>query len=131
MEAKGNPSRPVARIEGMNKFATLVLASLLLGACSLVGIRDGYEQPTYRVVETIGEEVEVRRYAARFAAEVTVETDDADRGTGEAFRLLFDYITGDNAPNTEIAMTSPVAVAEEGAKIEMTAPVFTHATLRA
>ena len=107
----------------MNKLAIVLIASFALGACSVVGVRDGYEQPSYRVVETIGEEVEIRRYAPRLAAEATVETDDSDRAAGKAFRLLFDYITGDNAPNSEIAMTSPVSVAGEGDKIAMTAPV--------
>ena len=104
-----------------------LLLPLALAACSLFGVRDGYEQPRYEVVETLEQDVEIRRYAPRLAAEATVETDDLDKGTNAAFRLLFDYISGANLPQAEIAMTAPVAVAEEGAKIAMTAPVETKA----
>ena len=45
---------------------------LLLGACSVVGVRSGTEEPAY---ETLGTEggIEIRRYAARLAAETTVD----------------------------------------------------------
>jgi hypothetical protein len=107
--------------------ATIVIFSLALSGCSVVGIRDAYEQPPYTVVETISEDVEIRRYSSRLAAEVTVELADPDKSTREAFGLLFGYITGENAPNAKIEMTSPVAMARDGVRIDMTTPVETEA----
>ncbi|MEM7223030.1 MAG: heme-binding protein [Pseudomonadota bacterium] len=109
----------------MKKSAATVILSLALGGCSVVGIRDAYEQPSYTVVETIDENVEIRRYTSRLAAEVTVATADPDQGSREAFGLLFDYLSGANAPEAKIEMTSPVAMARAGAKITMTTPVET------
>jgi hypothetical protein len=97
-----------------------ILSSLLLGACSVVGIRSGTEEPRFEVVETIGE-VEIRRYAPRIAAETTVPgTEDAARSEG--FRRLAGYIFGGNARRDRIAMTAPVAQVR-GERIAMTAPV--------
>ena len=88
------------------------LSSLALGACSVVGIRSGTEEPAYSVVATLpadGAKVEIRRYAERIAAETTLATgQEAARYTG--FRRLAGYIFGDNHSRTKIAMTAPVAV---------------------
>ena len=108
--------------------ATIVIFSLALGGCSVVGIHDAYEQPPYTVVETISEDVEIRRYSSRLVAEVTVDVADPDKSNREAFGLLFAYISGDNAPNAKIEMTSPVAMTRDGARISMTTPVETAAT---
>jgi len=84
------------------------------------------ETPTvpYEVVETISEDVEVRRYEAR----AVVETDASD-GTSAAFRRLFAYIDGGNEGGRSISMTAPVGTGpEEGETIEMTAPVETAET---
>jgi hypothetical protein len=99
------------------------LSSLALGACSVVGIRSGTEEPAYSVVATLpadGAKVEIRRYAERIAAETTLATgQEAARYTG--FRRLAGYIFGDNHSRTKIAMTAPVAVEKQ--TIAMTAPV--------
>ncbi len=89
----------------------------------MFGIRSGYEQPPYTVVEQIEETVEVRDYGSRLAAEATVEAGNAEAGRNDAFRLLFDYISGANQSQSEVAMTAPVEVVSE--KIAMTAPVET------
>jgi hypothetical protein len=102
-------------------FVSLVGAALLAG-CSVVGIRSGYEGPSFTVVETLDENVEVRRYAPRLVAQTTVATPGAD-GRNEAFRHLFDYISGANEPASKVAMTVPVEVTEPGERIEMTTPV--------
>jgi hypothetical protein len=89
-------------------------------ACSVVGVRDTPE-PEYDVVERLGEDVEIRRYAPRVAAEARM---GAGGSRNAAFGLLFDYISGANRPAEKIAMTAPVATDEaEGAEIAMTAPV--------
>ena len=66
----------------------------------------GYETPEYRVVRQQGD-TEIRDYAARTVAEVTVEGDRrsaANRG----FRILAGYIFGGNADKEKVAMTTPV-----------------------
>lgn len=78
---------------------------------SILGIRT-VEEPPYAVTDRVGW-VEVRRYAARIAAQTTVRADD-DAARNIGFRRLANYIFG----RTKIAMTAPVAQS-----IAMTAPV--------
>lgn len=100
-----------------------------MSGCSLFGDRDGYEQPVYTVATRIGEDIEVRRYQPRLAAEAVLPVEDGDKDAARnaAFRLLFDYISGDNAPGAEIAMTTPVETQQpaQGEEIAMTVPVET------
>jgi hypothetical protein len=104
----------------MKKRAALaLLPSLLLGACSVVGVRDTPE-PASTVIGRLGP-VEIRRYAPVAAAETTVDGSELyARSIG--FQRLFKYITGSNAGRSKIAMTAPVAQAPSE-KIAMTAPV--------
>lgn len=106
-------------------FRSLIAAigGLALGGCSVLGIRSGYEQPAYTVVEQLAEDIEVRRYAPRVAAETTVAGDSERSATGQAFRRLAGYIFGGNQGETDIAMTTPVQASPEGQEIAMTAPV--------
>lgn len=90
--------------------------TVLASALSVVGVRDLYDQPAYRVLQTISPTVEIRAYQPRVAA----ETATADGDDGAAFQRLFRYITGANADNRTIAMTAPV---QESRMIAMTAPV--------
>jgi hypothetical protein len=80
------------------------------------------EEPAFTVVEKIGV-IDVRQYGPRLAAEVTVGGEEEDaRSAG--FRLLADYIFGNNTSRTPIAMTAPVSQeAARGESIAMTAPV--------
>ena len=95
------------------------LSSLMLAGCSVVGIRDGTEEPKFELVDHVGD-VEIRRYGPRIAAETTIEADeDAARNAG--FRRLAGYIFGGNVAKASIAMTAPVAQSSEN--IAMTAPV--------
>ena len=68
----------------------------------------------YSVVSRIGD-VEIRRYDRIVLATVTGRSDN------DSFRLLFNYIQGDNRARKKIAMTAPVISSE---KIPMTAPVI-------
>jgi hypothetical protein len=101
--------------------ALALLPSLLLGACSVVGIRDTPE-PVSTVIGHVGV-VEIRRYAPAAAAETTIAgTELYARSVG--FQRLFAYITGANRGRAKIAMTAPVAQASASAEtIAMTAPV--------
>lgn len=91
---------------------------------SVVGVRDGTEEPAYRV-EQVARDVELRHYGPRIAAETIVTAgEEAARNIG--FRRLAGYIFGGNHSGTKIAMTAPVAQQQRrtgGEKIAMTAPV--------
>jgi hypothetical protein len=85
----------------------LLLSNLLLGACTVFGVRSGTEQPPYTVTERLGP-IEVRQYGARTAAEITVADDEA-AARSDGFRKLARYIFGGNRSRQSIAMTAPVA----------------------
>lgn len=85
----------------------LVLIAVVTG-CAMVGFTSALEQPDYKVIEQLPGGVEIRQYEARTYASSRVE------GTGmearrQGFRLLFNYITGENKGDEEISMTVPVA----------------------
>lgn len=101
-----------------------IASSLLLGACAVVGVRSGTEEPRY---ETLGTEagLEIRRYAPRLVAETTVSGAE-NEARSEGFSRLARYIFGANAGSARIAMTAPVA--QQPQRIAMTAPVAQDAT---
>jgi hypothetical protein len=112
------------RVAMAARIAALV-SGLAVAACSVVGVRDGTEEPRY-TVEQVTHGLEIRRYGPRIAAETTIAADEeAARNAG--FRRLAGYIFGANQAQAKIAMTAPVtqrpADGSGGAKIAMTAPV--------
>jgi hypothetical protein len=109
----------------MKQVLIVIAMSIATAGCSVFGVRSGYEQPTYEVVEPVADQIEIRRYAPRLAAEATVEAVEYEEGQSAAFRLLFDYISGENRTQTEITMTAPVETSGEAQEIAMTAPVET------
>jgi hypothetical protein len=104
---------------------TALLASGLLIGCSMVGVRSGYEAPAYEVVDALEDDLEIRRYGTRLAAQTTVQGEDPDEARGEAFRILAAYIFARNRGGGDIAMTVPVEVEDAGEEIAMTVPVET------
>lgn len=62
------------------------------------------------------DQIEIRKYPELILAVVEGSSDDS------GFRLLFQYISGENRTRHRIAMTAPVITSE---KIAMTAPVIT------
>lgn len=90
-------------------------------AASQTFARDDIETPRYEVVTT-HEGFEVRRYAPRIVAEVQV-TGSERAATNAGFRLLADYIFGNNTARGSIAMTAPVDRRAGSETIAMTAPV--------
>ena len=87
---------------------------------SIVGVRNGTEEPPFTVERTVGG-VEIRRYEPRTAAETTIDADE-EKARSEGFRRLAGYIFGGNTTKTKIAMTAPVSQ-QQSEKIAMTAPV--------
>ena len=79
------------------------------------------EQQPYDVVRSF-DSFEVRRYPEHVLAEVVVAGRFEDAGN-RAFRYLFNYISGENASRTKVAMTAPVVQDAASTRIAMTAPV--------
>ena len=90
-------------------------------ALATVGVRVGTEEPSH-TSERLGDNVELRHYAPRIAAETTVVADE-DAARNEGFRRLAGYIFGKNHGCDTIAMTAPVGQSRAGRSIAMTAPV--------
>lgn len=80
------------------------------------------EKPAYVVLEQ-RDGYEIREYAAYTVAETTV---GGPRSTAmrSGFRLIADYIFGNNTSKTSIAMTAPVLEQPASEKISMTTPVL-------
>ena len=78
------------------------------------------ETPPYQVIQS-AEKIEVREYSPMIVAEVEV-AGERSKAINTGFRILADYIFGNNAPGQRITMTAPV-IQQKGAKIAMTAPV--------
>jgi hypothetical protein len=80
------------------------------------------EEPQYRVVRQDGR-FEIREYAPHLVAE-TIVSGDQESASDTGFGRLFDYITGANRRQQDIAMTSPVLrTRADGESIAMTVPV--------
>ena len=97
-----------------------IIGIILIGAVAAGPIMSNVEAPNYDVV-TVENNIEIRQYAPMIVAEVQIDGKRED-STGEGFRLLADYIFGNNIAKQDIAMTAPVQQ-QEGNKIAMTAPV--------
>lgn len=110
----------------------------LLGASLFVsGAAMAIEEPDYTVLSQT-DDFELRRYDSQLVAQTWV-TGDQDSASRAGFKVLADYIFGNNtAPSGEsskISMTAPVTMQPEGKKgsgnskkIAMTAPVSMQQT---
>ena len=79
------------------------------------------EEPKF-TVESRTAHYEIRKYASMLVAETTIEA-DFDKAGNQGFRILADYIFGNNRSKTKIAMTAPVTQQAPSEKVAMTAPV--------
>jgi effector-binding domain-containing protein len=79
------------------------------------------ETPRYELIER-REEVEIRRYAGYIKAEVTVDGQNYKSAVERGFRVLAEFIFGNNVSRQKIEMTTPVQ-ARPAEKIAMTTPV--------
>lgn len=98
----------------------LVIGTVLFVAVSWGPIVSNVELARCEVVESHGA-IEIRDYAPMIVAEVII-TGQRENAISDGFRMLADYIFGNNFPAREIAMTAPV-MQQSGEKIAMTAPV--------
>lgn len=124
LEKQHLPHRQSVRWRKVRR-ASAVLLGLTLGGWAMA-----VEEPAFELLAKDGD-LELRRYSALIVAETWVEG-DRDAASTQGFKLIADYIFGNNRaavpvsqPSEKIAMTAPV-VAEpmnHPQKIAMTAPV--------
>jgi hypothetical protein len=104
-------------------FLLLIVPSALFFAYFILWgpMVSGVEQPEY-AVERDEDNIQIRLYSPVIAAEVSV-TGERQAAISQGFRLLADYIFGNNISSQKIAMTAPVQQ-QSSEKIAMTAPVL-------
>jgi hypothetical protein len=92
----------------------------LLSVFVCAGVAVAIEEPKY-TVEKKRDTYEIRSYDSMIVAETTVEAGFGEAGN-KGFRILADYIFGNNTSRKKIEMTAPVSQLKSE-KIGMTAPV--------
>lgn len=94
------------------------------------GIVMAIEEPKYTVIVK-SDAFELRSYKTKILAE-TLVSGSLDEASSAGFKLIADYIFGNNASSTgenkKISMTAPVTIAPKSEKISMTAPVTIEQT---
>jgi hypothetical protein len=80
------------------------------------------EEPKFTLVER-KTGYDIREYGSYIIAETDV-TGDYDDATSKGFRIIADYIFGNNTSRSSIAMTAPVLESKSSEKIAMTVPVI-------
>ena len=105
------------------RFLFVFLGGLMAASAALA-----IEEPKYKVLDQEAG-FEIRQYAPLIVAETWVDG-DMDAASNKGFRVIADYIFGNNkAPqssqSSKIAMTAPVTMAPDAQplKLDMTAPV--------
>ena len=109
---------------------TSIIAFILIGALLAGPVISNVEIPDYEVIQS-KQNIEIRQYDPMIIAEVEVVA-NREEAIREGFRLLADYIFGNNSSKKNISMTAPVEQ-KGNQKIAMTTPVqqqFTNKSWR-
>ena len=104
---------------------TSIIALILIVGVLAGPVLSDVEKPDYKVIQS-EQNIEIRQYEPMIIAEVEVDGKRED-AIGDGFRLLADYIFGNNTVQQVISMTAPVQQ-KENQKIAMTAPVQRQST---
>ena len=104
---------------------TSIIALILIVGVLAGPVMSNVEKPDYKVIQS-EQNIEIRQYEPMIIAEVEVDgkREDAIR---DGFRLLADYIFGNNTVQQVISMTAPVQQ-KENQNIAMTAPIQQKST---
>lgn len=97
-----------------------IIGIALVGGILAGPIMSDVETPEYGLIESLGD-IETRQYEPMIIAEVRTEG-GREEAIRDGFRLLADYIFGNNTVRQDIATTAPMQQ-KESAEIAMTAPV--------
>lgn len=98
----------------------IIVGISAIGAAAWGPIVSKVEQAKYEVVES-QDDIQIRDYAPMIIAEAEV-FGERKEAINKGFRIIADYIFGNNAPKQNVAMTAPV-IQQSTEKIAMTAPV--------
>ena len=104
---------------------TSIIALILIVGVLAGPVMSDVEKPDYKVFQSV-QNIEIRQYEPMIIAEVEVDGKRED-AIGDGFRLLADYIFGNNTVQQVISMTAPVQQ-KENQNIAMTAPVQQQST---
>lgn len=97
------------------------VVAVIAGIGALSGsIVSNVEQPKYEVIAA-DNKIEIRDYVPMIVAEVEV-SGERDQAISDGFRIIADYIFGNNLSSRKVAMTAPVTQ-RINEKVAMTAPV--------
>lgn len=116
----------------MRKLFVVSLALALLASAGFGLMQTSKAKTETAQYQSIKQEgaIEIRHYPTLLVAETEVVGSTRKQAANVAFRRLFAYITGKNAPKASLAMTTPVfqqqgeeAASAEGVKLAMTTPV--------
>jgi hypothetical protein len=108
------------------RWILLVVAGLVgVGSITWSAMASNVETPSYKVSSKSGN-LEVREYGPTIVAEATV-AGERDKAIQRGFRIIADYIFGNNLSSTKVVMTAPV-MQQSSEKIAMTAPVIQQAS---
>jgi hypothetical protein len=107
------------------KILIVIIVAILIVAALAGKIMSNVEQPDYKVI-TSKDNIEIREYPPMILAEVEV-SGERKQAISEGFKILADYIFGNNISNKKMEMTAPVTN-ERSEKIAMTAPVIQEAS---
>ena len=99
---------------------TSIVALSLVFAVLAGPVMSNVEKPDYKVIKS-EQNIEIRQYDPMIIAEVEVKGKRED-AISKGFRILANYIFGNNTLEKDISMTAPVQQ-KENLKIAMTAPV--------
>lgn len=103
------------------KIIIVIFVGIIILAGLVGKIMRNVEQPDYKLVSSKGN-IEIRDYAPMILAQVEV-SGERKQAISEGFKILADYIFGNNTSNNKMEMTAPVTN-ELSQKMAMTAPVL-------
>lgn len=103
----------------IRKFFFILILFLLVGQQAMA-----IDEPKYNLEKKEGN-IEIRHYSDSVVAEVKVQG-TREEAVSIAFRILFNFISGNNLVQKEIKMTAPVSQQKSSEKIPMTSPVTQH-----
>jgi DNA gyrase inhibitor GyrI len=98
----------------------VIAALLMLGAAIWSPIVSNVEQARYQVVDR-NDNTEIREYPSAIVAETEV-SGERNEAIGQGFRIIADYIFGNNTSAQKVAMTAPVTQ-QRVEELAMTAPM--------
>lgn len=105
----------------MKVLIVLLFVIIILVLTFMGNIMSNVEQPKYKVLRTKGN-IEVREYDSMIIAEVEV-SGERKEAIKQGFKILADFIFGNNVSNKRMEMTAPVTN-QSSEKMAMTAPVM-------